>query len=480
MKTNIKSPKMVWWTGIVEDIIDPAQAGRVKVRIFGYHTHDKTVLPTKDLPLATPINPVTSAGMNGIMENHSLTCGTTVVGFFADGDDGQIPMIMGTIAGKPYERKFTGEGFEDPNGNWPREADSPKGYAGVGEPDVSRLARDNAEDSYSLKNRRSNRETKIRTAKAPSVQTDKILDDKSGIDYEGATWDEPHPRGNPTDNDPSGDFTPSYWDPMSGGPPKGDETSLHPLNIVNETRAGIVHERDNTPKNIRIHEYHPANTWYEIHHDGSKMENIANHNYKTIAGNENVLIRGNCNVTIAGDAKLLIQGNKYEEIEKDYFLSVIGDRITKINGNDIRVIGTDVTESIKGNRTVRVAKDDTQTIVMNQTESVGGTKRETVNGPVKENFGDFHATQIKKYRYQDVVDSMMTKVGVNFKVGAGGISEIGSAGNMTIKTLASQIVDVAVDVTETVGGNVSETISGDQTQAITGNLDIDAAQIDLN
>ena len=51
---------------------------------------------------------------------------------------------------------------------------------------------------------------------------------------------------------------------------------------------------------------------------------------------------------------------------------------------------------------------------------------------------------------------------------------------MTIKTLASQIVDVAVDVTETVGGNVSETISGDQTQAITGNLDIDAAQIDLN
>ena len=168
------------------------------------------------------------------------------------------------------------------------------------------------------------------------------------------------------------------------------------------------------------------------------------------------------------------------KVEKDYFLSVIGDRITKINGNDIRVIGTDVTESIKGNRTVRVAKDDTQTIVKSQTESVGGTKRETVNGPVKENFGDFHATQIKKYRYQDVVDSMMTKVGVNFKVGAGGISEIGSAGNMTIKTLASQIVDVAVDVTETVGGNVSETISGDQTQAITGNLDIDAAQIDLN
>ena len=45
MKTNIKAPKMVWWTGIVEDIIDPAQAGRVKVRIFGYHPPNETELP---------------------------------------------------------------------------------------------------------------------------------------------------------------------------------------------------------------------------------------------------------------------------------------------------------------------------------------------------------------------------------------------------------------------------------------------------
>ena len=33
-------PEFKWWTGIVEDRIDPAETGRVRVRIFGYHNPD--------------------------------------------------------------------------------------------------------------------------------------------------------------------------------------------------------------------------------------------------------------------------------------------------------------------------------------------------------------------------------------------------------------------------------------------------------
>ena len=118
MITNIEGPVFRWWTGVVEDIVDPLETGRVKVRIYGYHSADLNELPVKDLPFATPIMPVSNAGVNGIMENHSLVCGSLVVGFFADGEEGQIPMIMGSIAGQtPENHQFDGVGYEDPNGN---------------------------------------------------------------------------------------------------------------------------------------------------------------------------------------------------------------------------------------------------------------------------------------------------------------------------------------------------------------------------
>ena len=44
-KLNI--PDFIWWLGIVEDNNDPTYAGRVKVRITGYHTGNKQTLPIK-------------------------------------------------------------------------------------------------------------------------------------------------------------------------------------------------------------------------------------------------------------------------------------------------------------------------------------------------------------------------------------------------------------------------------------------------
>ena len=67
-KLNI--PDFIWWLGVVEDNNDIAMAGRVKVRITGYHTGNRDTLPIKHLPYAIPINSVANAAMNGIMENH--------------------------------------------------------------------------------------------------------------------------------------------------------------------------------------------------------------------------------------------------------------------------------------------------------------------------------------------------------------------------------------------------------------------------
>ena len=39
-----------FYTGVVEDRNDPLQVGRVRVRIYGLHTDDKTLIATPDLP----------------------------------------------------------------------------------------------------------------------------------------------------------------------------------------------------------------------------------------------------------------------------------------------------------------------------------------------------------------------------------------------------------------------------------------------
>ena len=56
----------IWWHGVVEDRRDPLMIGRCRVRILGWHTEDKTELPTTMLPWAQPLMPITSASQVGV------------------------------------------------------------------------------------------------------------------------------------------------------------------------------------------------------------------------------------------------------------------------------------------------------------------------------------------------------------------------------------------------------------------------------
>jgi hypothetical protein len=86
------------WTGVVEDRNDPAFMGRIRVRIFGVHSTDRTEVPTETLPWATPLFPSTSASFGGIGATASgLIEGTWVMGFFRDGFSCQDPIIFGPI-----------------------------------------------------------------------------------------------------------------------------------------------------------------------------------------------------------------------------------------------------------------------------------------------------------------------------------------------------------------------------------------------
>tara|TARA_A100001011_G_scaffold313240_1_gene331016 strand:+ start:45 stop:266 length:222 start_codon:yes stop_codon:yes gene_type:complete len=55
-----------FFTGVVEDRNDPLQVGRVRVRIYGLHTDDKSLIGTPDLPWCDVLMPTSTASLSGL------------------------------------------------------------------------------------------------------------------------------------------------------------------------------------------------------------------------------------------------------------------------------------------------------------------------------------------------------------------------------------------------------------------------------
>lgn len=97
----------VWWVGVVEDRAnDPLKLGRVRARILGWHADDKQLLPTNDLPWSQVMLPT-----NGAKTNAALKANDWVLGFFMDGKNAQMPVIIGVLPGIISETPKTPESF---------------------------------------------------------------------------------------------------------------------------------------------------------------------------------------------------------------------------------------------------------------------------------------------------------------------------------------------------------------------------------
>ena len=93
-----------YYTGVVEDRDDPLRLGRCRVRVVGLHTENKSILPTEQLPWAIPLQPITSAAMNGIgWTPTGPVLGTWVVIIFRDPEQ-QEPIMIGTFGGIPQTK----------------------------------------------------------------------------------------------------------------------------------------------------------------------------------------------------------------------------------------------------------------------------------------------------------------------------------------------------------------------------------------
>ena len=132
MNNTIGKGGFDWWIGEVEDTNDPLKMGRCKVRVFGRHTDNQTQLPTKSLPWAT----LTHSPNNSHAVGTPLE-GDWVLGFFSDGEAGQMPIVLSVFNSIP------GVITKSKTDN-PIKTDPPSGQVSIrsaGQPTTARLGR---------------------------------------------------------------------------------------------------------------------------------------------------------------------------------------------------------------------------------------------------------------------------------------------------------------------------------------------------
>ena len=281
----------IWFQGVVEDRNDPLELGRCRVRCLGFHSEDKSSIPTDSLPWAYPIQPITSSAMNGIGESPvGPVEGTWVVGFFRDGMNAQEPVFFGTIGGFPNNVADTGKGFNDPNGKYPKEDF-------IEEQDTNRLAR--------------------------GITANTIVQSK----IESTEVHKEHPTANE-----AGD---NNW-----SEPDVPYNAKYPYNHVYESESGHVQEFDDTEGAERIHTYHKSGTFEEIHPDGSKVTKVIGDDYELLMGKKFVHITGNVNVVVDGHSTFYVKGNSDIQVDGSVNQVIGGNVNQEVTGSvDVKADG---------------------------------------------------------------------------------------------------------------------------------------------
>ena len=150
----------LWWVGQIADDSTwrsnkspgkfsgagsiPGWGERYKVRIIGLHDQGESEIPSEELPWAQIMYPVTAGGGQARSNQTSnLRQGMMVFGFFMDGQDQQIPVIMGVLG----NNLSTPLSKESKNDRVTNEKPGPLGTSGHSKPkgDTSK-AEENAED----------------------------------------------------------------------------------------------------------------------------------------------------------------------------------------------------------------------------------------------------------------------------------------------------------------------------------------------
>jgi len=260
----------IWWIGVVEMINDPLKLGRCKVRCVGWHTENKSLLPTDALPWAHSSLPSNNNNPYPPRE------GTIVFGFFVDGENAQEPLIIGAVPSIPLSAGNNQQGFNDARTSAQLSAAPVKPYESatnyprkLDEPTTSRLARNDSDYPSEI------------VAAKKSKRANKV---------------EPAPYYN----------------------------AKYPYNNVYESESGHALEFDDTKGSERVHIYHRSGSYTEWGPDGSRSERIQKDKFEVVIGNEQVYVKG--------DVTVYIDGNATVDVGKNATLKVGGNFQADISG----------------------------------------------------------------------------------------------------------------------------------------------------
>mgnify|MGYP005848566353 CR=1 FL=1 len=283
--------------GVVEDINDTEQLGRVRVRCYGYHTEKKDFVPTNLLRWFSSIVS-NSAGTSGIGQTPTgYVTGSTVFGYFLNREM-QDGIVIGSITGKPTQQALADKGFNDPNGVYPIFVD---------ESDVNRLARNENIEETIVQSKRDNL--------------------RQGVETTDGAWDEPEV---PYD-------------------------AQYPDNHVHESTSGHIHEIDDTEGAERLHVYHRSGTFSEVHPNGDQVVKIVSDRYTIIAGDGYFCVEGNTSGFVGGNNDLVIKGNNNINIDGDNEIKIEGgSNITIAKDSTVDVEGSAVLRA----PTIQLGEDD--------------------------------------------------------------------------------------------------------------------------
>lgn len=289
--------------GIVEDRIDPDRLGRLKVRWFGIHTEDKAQLSTGDLPWAQVILPINSApnSVPNVWE------GDMVFGFFADGLECQIPVVVGTVSsnkggGNPLE------GFSDP-----RDAAT---VSLPGGPNSSYSKREQAPGPNPM-------------ASGINYYTSHVGKAKEFVDgIKGP--------GGSVHNEPFNPYAPTY-----------------PYNHAEMSESGHLIEIDDSPESERVHIFHRKGSFVEFHPDGSLVVKSVKNDSRIVIG-ESLSYTGGSKIESIEGSLGVRTGNYYaiEVASSDMLVEVLSGNMTiTVNGNVTQTVTGNVTQTIGGSST---------------------------------------------------------------------------------------------------------------------------------
>jgi hypothetical protein len=305
-----------WWTGIVEDRKDPEKLSRMQIRMYVWHTDDKSLIPTEKLFWAIPIFPT-----NNSNQTYTAKEGDAVFGFWIDSKDFQQPYVFGRLPDKPGKLYPATKGFSDP-GKWM--GDRPVEVAsrslddsGKGLEYTDASPRRYPDPLNEQTNSRFARNDKLENTPLPFIREHIIKNVETAF---GETWDEVNP----------------------------EYAAVYPYNDSKQSESGHFIDVDDTRRKERINLMHRTGTMQEMRPSGSIHRKDLKHSISMIHGCDFKNVRGNLWHTVEKWTRYRSKGKTLAEINYDLDIGVGKDLFVNVGQPSMK--GNTGYIEINGNR----------------------------------------------------------------------------------------------------------------------------------